>query len=131
MTQSRRYIVLWLLQCLATLIPCVPYNRLRPGLLARVVKQIKPFIAHRGATYSYSVLARLFANFVTVQSCLCSVLVARFDDTLFDSGVDRVYFRPQHPRGVSVVPRRHGGCAGAAARGDLHPPGDALQHAYV
>ena len=36
------------LQCLATLVANVPYQRLKPGLLTRIVKQIKPFLSHRG-----------------------------------------------------------------------------------
>ena len=40
----------FVLQCLSTLIPNVPYQRLKPGLLSRVVKQIRPFIQHRGNT---------------------------------------------------------------------------------
>ena len=35
-------------QCLATLIPNVPYQRMKPGLLEKVVRQIKPFLGHRG-----------------------------------------------------------------------------------
>jgi len=36
------------LKCLATVVANVPYQRLRPGLLGSTVKQIRPFLSHRG-----------------------------------------------------------------------------------
>lgn len=40
------------LKCLATLMANVPYQRLRPGLLSSAVKQIRPFLSHRGRSDS-------------------------------------------------------------------------------
>ena len=38
------------LKCLAALMSNVPYQKLQPGLITRTVKQIRPFLAHRGLT---------------------------------------------------------------------------------
>ena len=43
-----------LFQCLATLVVNVPYHRLQPGLLSRVVKQIRHFLSHKGTGGAHS-----------------------------------------------------------------------------
>ena len=60
------------LQCLATLIPNVPYQRLKPGLLNRVSKQIKPFLHHRDPNIRVACLTCL-GSIVTVQCPLLEV----------------------------------------------------------
>lgn len=35
-------------QCLATVVSNSPYQKLRPGLLSRTVKLVRPYLAHRG-----------------------------------------------------------------------------------
>ena len=58
-------------QCLATLVPNVPYQRLKPGLLSKLVKQLKPFLSHRGRC-SPGDTARHWCH-VPVSSCHCQV----------------------------------------------------------
>lgn len=42
-------------QCLAHLVSNVPYNRLRPGLLSSLWKQIRPYVRHRGTIISCTI----------------------------------------------------------------------------
>jgi len=47
-SESSAIVTTQVLKCLATVIANVPYQRLRPGLLGSAVKQIRPFLSHRG-----------------------------------------------------------------------------------
>ncbi|KAK2165572.1 hypothetical protein LSH36_48g03055 [Paralvinella palmiformis] len=62
-----------IIKCLATMIPNVPYQRLRPGLLTRVLKQIYPFISHRDPNIRVACLTCL-GSMATVQTPLMEVV---------------------------------------------------------
>ena len=47
-SESSAIVITQVLKCLATVIANVPYQRLRPGLLGSAVKQIRPYLSHRG-----------------------------------------------------------------------------------
>ncbi|XP_067231786.1 HEAT repeat-containing protein 6 [Chanodichthys erythropterus] len=57
------------LKCLAHLVSNVPYNRLRPGLLSPLWKQIRPYIRHRDVNVRVSCLT-LFGALVSTQAPL-------------------------------------------------------------
>ena len=59
-------------QCLATLIPNVPYHRLKPGLLSRIVKQMKPYLHHRDPNIRVACLTCL-GSVSSVQAPLLEV----------------------------------------------------------
>ncbi|XP_070205596.1 HEAT repeat-containing protein 6-like isoform X1 [Littorina saxatilis] len=50
-----------LIKCLATLVVNVPYHRLQPGLLSRVVKQIRHFLSHKDSNVRVACLTCLGA----------------------------------------------------------------------
>ncbi|TRY57314.1 hypothetical protein DNTS_008900 [Danionella cerebrum] len=60
------------LKCLAHLVANVPYNRLRPGLLSPLWKQIRPYVRHRDVTVRVSSLT-LFGALVSAQAPLPEV----------------------------------------------------------
>lgn len=63
-----------MLQCLATLVVNVPYHRLQPGLLSRVVKQIRHFLAHKGVkTKCEKDVIRMYYNYYLLQLLLIFV----------------------------------------------------------
>jgi len=47
-SESSAIVTTQVLKCLAVVIANVPYQRLRPGLLGSAVKQIRPYLSHRG-----------------------------------------------------------------------------------
>ncbi|KAK2873041.1 hypothetical protein Q8A67_022938 [Cirrhinus molitorella] len=57
------------LKCLAHLVSNVPYNRLRPGLLSPLWKQIRPYVRHRDVNVRVSSLT-LFGALVSTQAPL-------------------------------------------------------------
>ncbi|XP_056586118.1 HEAT repeat-containing protein 6 [Triplophysa dalaica] len=57
------------LKCLAHLVSSVPYNRLRPGLLSPLWKQIRPYVRHRDVNVRVSSLT-LFGALVSTQAPL-------------------------------------------------------------
>nr|XP_055036304.1 HEAT repeat-containing protein 6 [Misgurnus anguillicaudatus] len=57
------------LKCLAHLVSNVPYNRLRPGLLSPLWKQIRPYVRHRDVNVRVSSLT-LFGALVSAQAPL-------------------------------------------------------------
>ncbi|XP_051960430.1 HEAT repeat-containing protein 6 [Xyrauchen texanus] len=57
------------LKCLAHLVFNVPYNRLRPGLLSTLWKQIRPYVRHRDVNVRVSSLT-LFGALVSTQAPL-------------------------------------------------------------
>ncbi|KAI0231144.1 HEAT repeat-containing protein 6 [Lamellibrachia satsuma] len=61
-----------IIKCLATLVPNVPYQRLKPGLLSKLVKQLKPFLSHRDPNIRVGCLTCLGAM-VSTQSPLLEV----------------------------------------------------------
>ncbi|XP_076434572.1 HEAT repeat-containing protein 6-like isoform X2 [Babylonia areolata] len=62
-----------LIKCLATLVVNVPYHRLQPGLLSRVVKQIRHFLSHKDSNVRVACLTCLGAM-VSHQPPLMEVL---------------------------------------------------------
>lgn len=60
------------LKCLAHLVSNVPYNRLRPGLLSPLWKQIRPYVRHRDVNVRVSSLT-LFGALVSTQAPLPEV----------------------------------------------------------
>ncbi|XP_066502758.1 HEAT repeat-containing protein 6 isoform X2 [Hoplias malabaricus] len=60
------------IKCLAHLVSNVPYNRLRPGLLSPLWKQIRPYIRHRDVNVRVSCLT-LFGALVSAQAPLPEV----------------------------------------------------------
>uniref|UniRef100_A0A8C1N187 HEAT repeat-containing protein 6 n=1 Tax=Cyprinus carpio TaxID=7962 RepID=A0A8C1N187_CYPCA len=57
------------LKCLAHLVSNVPYNRLRPGLLSPLWKQIRPYVRHRDVNVRVSSLT-LFGALISTQAPL-------------------------------------------------------------
>jgi len=47
-SESSAIVITQVLKCLAMVVANVPYQRLRPGLLGAAVKQIRPYLSHRG-----------------------------------------------------------------------------------
>lgn len=41
-------VITQLLKCLAALVQNTPYHRLEPGLITRVVRNVKPHLRHKG-----------------------------------------------------------------------------------
>ncbi|XP_017559875.1 HEAT repeat-containing protein 6 [Pygocentrus nattereri] len=60
------------IKCLAHLVSNVPYNRLRPGLLSPLWKQIRPYVRHRDVNVRVSSLT-LFGALVCTQAPLPEV----------------------------------------------------------
>ncbi|XP_072518371.1 HEAT repeat-containing protein 6 [Salminus brasiliensis] len=60
------------IKCLAHLVSNVPYNRLRPGLLSPLWKQIRPYVRHRDVNVRVSSLT-LFGALVSAQAPLPEV----------------------------------------------------------
>ncbi|XP_030601520.1 HEAT repeat-containing protein 6 [Archocentrus centrarchus] len=60
------------IKCLAYLVGNAPYNRLRPGLLTLLWKQIRPYVRHRDVNVRVSVLT-LYGALVTTQAPLPEV----------------------------------------------------------
>ncbi|KAM4620348.1 HEAT repeat-containing protein 6 [Polymixia lowei] len=61
-----------ILKCLAYLVANAPYQRLRPGLLSPLWKQMRPYIRHRDVNLRVSVLT-LYGSLVTTQAPLPEV----------------------------------------------------------
>ena len=61
-----------IIKCLGVLVANVPYQKLKPGLLSRVVKQIKPFMQHRDPKVRVACLTCIGAV-VSVQAPLLEV----------------------------------------------------------
>ncbi|XP_074640382.1 HEAT repeat-containing protein 6-like [Tubulanus polymorphus] len=61
-----------LIKCLSTLVQNVPYHRLKPGLLSRAVRQVKPFLHHRDPNVRVGCLTFL-GSVVSVQVPLVEV----------------------------------------------------------
>jgi len=79
-SESSAIVITQVLKCLATVIANVPYQRLRPGLLGSAVKQIRPYLSHRGELQHLALVCclsncRLKKHFVLLLShnVQCSV----------------------------------------------------------
>ena len=55
-------------QCLATVVSNSPYQKLRPGLLTRTVKLVRPYLSHRGKNREL-----YFENLITDQDRLYDI----------------------------------------------------------
>jgi len=63
--ETSAFVMTQSLKCLATLMANVPYQRLRPGLLSCAVKQIRPFLSHRGQSWVRAVVRLEVTTFRT------------------------------------------------------------------
>jgi len=61
-SESSAVVITQVLKCLAMVIANVPYQRLRPGLLGSAVKQIRPYLSHRGKFILFYMKTVLFCR---------------------------------------------------------------------
>jgi len=80
-SESSAIVITQVLKCLATVIANVPYQRLRPGLLGSAVKQIRPYLTHRGKSNILSLSSDTLQVFITHFRgvCLSGKSVVEFD----------------------------------------------------
>ncbi|KAG9265774.1 HEAT repeat-containing protein 6 [Astyanax mexicanus] len=72
LAESSSQTLIQVIKCLAHLVSNVPYNRLRPGLLSPLWKQIRPYVRHRDVNVRVSSLT-LFGAIVSAQAPLPEV----------------------------------------------------------
>ncbi|XP_035690428.1 HEAT repeat-containing protein 6-like [Branchiostoma floridae] len=70
--ESNVHTLFYLLKCFATLIPNVPYHRLQPGLITKVVRQIRPLLSHKEYDIQVASLT-CFHSILSVQAPLQEV----------------------------------------------------------
>ncbi|CAH1231205.1 HEATR6 [Branchiostoma lanceolatum] len=70
--ESNVHTLFYLLKCFATLIVNVPYHRLQPGLLTKVVRQIRPLLSHKEYDIQVAALT-CFHSILSVQAPLQEV----------------------------------------------------------
>ncbi|XP_078681008.1 HEAT repeat-containing protein 6-like [Branchiostoma floridae x Branchiostoma belcheri] len=70
--ENNFHTLFYLLKCFATLIPNVPYHRLQPGLLTKVVRQIRPLLSHKEYDVQVASLT-CFHSILSVQAPLQEV----------------------------------------------------------
>lgn len=54
------------LKCVALLVQATPYHRLSPGLITNIVKNVKPFIRHRGKNTNVATCLYLYLYYVII-----------------------------------------------------------------
>lgn len=65
-------VIIQIIKCLSVLVANVPYQRLQPGLLSRIVRQIRPYLSHRDANIRVACLTCL-GNVVSIHAPMIEV----------------------------------------------------------